>query len=324
MHRKGLRVFRFAFFDGLNFLRLIGTDQKEVNDDSHCVQAKGENQDVLITARCVDDDLCDLVARKPCDAPRGKRDAVDGRNLAHAVHVGKEGRQVAKTTAVAKIYDDKKGYADEGDTVRNRAREQGERRQNKLGCQNDFINRVSILQVVADRGITKSACSVEEAHNATKDRRGRAEAYCRQKRFFVGNEGKTAGDIDIEHQPNTDKFHVAEDFETGEEGFDIHLFVRFHPTVGLFQKQVADEHHNEPNASQKVECVFRAHHVQKRGDDGGKRDFRRAEACNRQTRCKTLVVLEPKHQRFDGGEVAKTKPDAHQHAVAKEYERHAM
>ena len=178
--------------------------------------------------------------------------------------------------------------------------------------------------MVADRRITESACGVEEARKRAQERRAAAKTDCHIDILFVRNERKPASDIDIEYEPNADEFRIKENLETLEEGFDVRFFVAFHPTVGLFQKQMSDEHHNEPNTRQNVQRFFRAKTVNQAFNDGRENHLRRAEARNRKTRGKTFIVLEPEHKRFDGGKITKTQADTHNHAVANKNERHTV
>ncbi len=311
MHFFGFRVIfvndRFTVF---------GANEKQVDQDRHRVQRKGKDKNILIRTRLADDQIGDLVARQTRHRPRGKRDTVNGRNFTHSVHVRKKGGQVAEPAAVAEIDDDQKRNTDCRDTARDRARKQGKRRNENLADQDNFIHGISVFEVIADRRISKPSRRVKEARQRAKERRRTAKPDRHIDIFFVGNEGKSAGDVDIENQPNAEEFDVAENFEAGEECFDLKLFVFLHPAFGFFQKQMSAEHHHEPDRREDIERKFRADAVDQSFDHGREDHFRRAESRNGKPRCKTLVVLKPKHQRFDGREITKPQTDPHNHAVA--------
>ena len=102
--------------------------------------------------------------------------------------------------------------------------------------ENDFIDGISIFQMIPYGRISKSARRIKEARHGAKQRRRTAKSYRRIDILFVRNQRKSTSDIDIEKQPNADKFHVRKNFKTAKEGFNIKLLVFFHPAFGLFQK----------------------------------------------------------------------------------------
>lgn len=170
--------------------------------------------------------------------------------------------------------------------------------------------------MIADRRIAKPSRRVKEARQRAKERRRTAKPDRHIDVLFVGDEGKPAGDVDIEHQPNAEEFDVTKNFEAGEEGLDLKLFVFLHPAFGLFQKQMPAEHHHEPDRREDIERKFRTDAVDQPFDHGREDHFCRTEARHGKPRCKTFVVFKPKHQRFDGREITKPQTDPHNHAVA--------
>ena len=270
------------------------------------------------------DKIGDLVARQARHCPRGKRDTVNGGNFTHTVNIRKQGGQVAKSTAVAEVYDNEQGDTNNRDFVGNCSANQRDGGKDELAYKYDLINGISIFEVIPDRGVAQSTRGVEEAGHGAKNRRDIAQTDCRVNIFFVRNERKPAGYIDIENQPNAEEFKVGENLETGEELLEVKLLVFFHPALGLFQKQVSHEHHYKPNACEDIQRFFRALRIDQRLDNGGENHFRRAEARHGKPRCQALVVFEPKHERFHGREIPKTKPDPHNYAVEQKNEWHTV
>ena len=113
-------------------LRFFGANEEDIHQQRDCVHNRREDEDVLITSRLFNDEVGNLVARQACNCPSRQRDAVQGRNVAHAVYVGEKGGKVAKATAVAKVDQDKQGDADPGDAVADCARTEGDCRDCQL------------------------------------------------------------------------------------------------------------------------------------------------------------------------------------------------
>ena len=92
------------------------------------------------------------------------------------------------------------------------------------------------------------------------------------------------------------------------------------PGVGFLQQQVACKHHDKIYHGQNQEHLIDAavsQIVQHCLHDGACDCLCRTEACNRQSGGKAFPVLKPQHQGLHRGQIAGTKPDAHEKAVAK-------
>ena len=81
----------------------------EENIDKQCNRVHNYRKDknVLEIARFMNDQVGNLVARQACNCPRRQSDTVQGRNIAHTVHVGKQSGEIAKSTAVTEVDEDK-------------------------------------------------------------------------------------------------------------------------------------------------------------------------------------------------------------------------
>lgn len=97
--------------------------EEDIHQKRNRVHNEREDKDILETARFRYDKVCDLVTRQARNRPSGERNAVQGRDIAHTVYVGKKGGKVTKSTAVTKVDDNKKGDADKNDILIDCARE---------------------------------------------------------------------------------------------------------------------------------------------------------------------------------------------------------
>ena len=119
--------------------------QQQIDHERRRIHNQRENQNVLIIARFVDNQIGNLITRQACDPPSGKRDTVNRRNLTHSVQVWQKGGQVTKSAAVAKVDKNQQRDTNSGNFIRDSARKQRKRRNRKFADENDFIDGISIF-----------------------------------------------------------------------------------------------------------------------------------------------------------------------------------
>ena len=304
------------------FLNLTGTDQDEVDDQRDGIERQREVKHILIFAGFGDDQVGDLVAGETGDGPCGECDAVDGADGLHAELIGEQGGQVGEAAAVARVDKEEQEQNQNHDLVADGAGEDGQSGEEDGEDQDHLVDGVAILHHIAGSGEAETSGCVEHGRQSAHDAGGaHRKTDGGEQSLFLRDQSQTAGDVDVEHNPDTDEGGIGEDLEAGEEVLDggCGLFaVSFHPAVRLFEQKVTDKHHHEIHGSKDIEHAVNADLVQQDLHDGGGDGLGRTEARNGQTGGKTFFVLEPEHERLDGGEIAQTETDTHDHTVAKE------
>ena len=90
--------------------------------------------------------------------------------------------------------------------------------------------------MVAHSGISESSYSVKETCYSAKYTRKRSKTENLVNFTFTMDKCKSAGNIQIEHEPNTDEFRIEENLKPLEKLFDIKRRMRLNPTLGLFEE----------------------------------------------------------------------------------------
>ena len=163
-------VMVMIFFLGSRFT-VLGANEQEIDEDRHRIQGEREDENVLIAARFRYDQICDLIARQTCDCPSGQRDPVNGRNFAHTVYVGKEGGQVGKAAAVAEIDENEQNDTNHDDMIFDCTREKSKRGDDDFADENDFINGISVFEMIADCRVAQASRGVEKSRHSAEERR---------------------------------------------------------------------------------------------------------------------------------------------------------
>ena len=136
--------------------------------------------------------------------------------------------------------------------------------------------------------------------------------------FLLGDQCQTAGDVDVEHQPDADVVGNGTGLDSCKNALSCFLLLGLMPVGRLCKKKVTNEHHHEINGSQDEEHLVDAalaQIVQQCLHDGACDGLCSAEACHGESGRQTLLVLEPEHQCLHGRQVAGTETDTHDEAI---------
>lgn len=275
-------------------------------------------------ARIAHDQGCDLVAGKTRKRPCGEGDTVDRADAAHAVVVGKQGRHIGETAAVSGIYheDQRQNQNNQEHIALSVLDTAG--KHNRSGKHNgehkdQLINRISVFHQIRPRGEAETSARIED-----RGYRGNHTDHACQTNTFhdhllLRDQRKTAGDIDIEHQPDTDIIADRAGFDGRHDALSLFLLLRLMPARGLRQKEMSDKHHYKINRREDVEHLIDAALAQickERLHDGACNRLGAAKARHRKTCRKTFLILKPEHQCLYRGQISCSESHAHDKAVA--------
>ena len=310
-------------------------DEDEAQNQRDDVHHQREVKHILITDRVhlvavdldeftgvVDDVGSHLVAGQTREGPGRKRDAMDRGDAAHSVMVGQKRRNIGVSSAVACVYDhdQAQGQRDQQTVAVAILDTAGHHHQCGEGDgqdEDDLVDRIAVLLVIRPGGESETTARIEDRGDRGNDTGGCHEADALDDRLLLRDQRQTAGDIDIEHQPDTD---VVRDRLRAKHLQDARLLLiaaRLMPVGGLRQDQMTDEHHDKIHTAQDPEHLVDTAlgRLQDGGHDRACDRLCSAEACDGETGSQSLIVLEPEHQRLDRAQISGTQTYAHDEAV---------
>ncbi len=319
------------------FLFLHGPHKEEADQQRYNVQYDGDIQHVLIScgiylltmnhdraSRMFHDKVRKLIACEACEAPCGEGQSVDGADVAHAVMIGEEGRDIGEAAAVACVHykDQSQHQYDQQSAsfaVLNASRQHDDSCEDDGENEDKLINGISVLHGVRPCGKAETAACVEDGGYGRDDAYHSCETDTFHDHLFLRDQGKTAGDVDVEHKPDTDVVGNGSCLDDGHHALTFFLLLGLMPVRGLFQQDMPCKHHDKVDNCKDQEHLVDAavsqidqHCLHDRAGDS----LCCAEACDRKAGGKALSVLKPQHQGLYGGQIARAQTDAHDETVA--------
>ncbi len=275
-------------------------------------------------ARIAHNQGCDLVAGKTCKRPCGKGDTVDRADAAHTVMVGKQGRHIGEAAAVSGVHhkDQRQHENDQEhvalavlDTACKHYRACKYNREHE----DQLIDRISVLHQIRPRGEAETAARIEDCRHCGDHADHACQTDAFHNHLLLGNQRKTACDVDVEHQPDADIVADGTGFDGSHDTLPFVFLLGLMPACRLRQKKMAHKHHYKVNRCEDVKHLIDAalsEIGQKRLHDRACNRLRTAKARYRKTCGKTFLILEPEHESLYRGKIARSEADTHDKAIA--------
>ena len=176
--------------------------------------------------------------------------------------------------------------------------------------------------MIADAGEEQAARSIENGGQGGYQSHSGGKADALDDGLFLRQQSQTAGDVDIEHEPDAHIVADGPDPDNSDDTLTLFLFLWLVPVSGFFKQQMSCEHHYEIYSGKNVEHFIYAaltQIIQQGLHDGAGNGLCGAETCNGKACGKAFLLAEPQHQRFYGGEVSCAQTDAHDETIAYVY-----
>ena len=182
--------------------------------------------------------------------------------------------------------------------------------------EDQLVNGITILHGISPCREAETTACIEDSREGGNDTCRCSKSDTLNDHLLLRDQCKTAGDIDVEHQPDTDVVANGLRLKCCHDARLLTLTLGLMPSGGLSKEQVSDKHHNEIYAGQDPEHLVEAYIFLERLHDRACDSFCGTKACNGKTCCQTLTILKPEHQSLDRRKITGTEADTHDETIA--------
>ena len=254
-----------------------------------------------------------------------------GRHRLHAEVLLKQHRQRGESAAVSGVDEEQHCHDQPQGAVVDRMREDLQRAHRDGHDEDHQICGLTALTVVGQRGEPDTSGRVEHGvdgqddADASRDGRGQLGRVQRcvlrkngqrimQDVLLLGDQCQTAGDVEVEGQPDRPEHRLLHDVATADAGLS-----GVHVSAGTLDQRESQQHHHRIDGCEDVE-----HGRQSDGGDQPLHDracdgLGQTESRDGDAGGETLIVGEPQHQVLHRRQITDAESDAHDHAIEDEH-----